>query len=867
VMNEAYCHPSQQFAVSWQPVMQLTRSGYLLLIISCLFGFAAIFWPSGPATQIDGAAKNESTSCPLGFTSADGDKPRWIASNYPLHVGINGHAFAAKSRNGAVGRRDSAPSLDSRYHLFYNATIWTGDEASSYLEKSGGFADALLVRQGGIVAVGPLADVRRALSEDLTPASPWDAGGIEGADAIRGNRGTRPGQDEVVEYDLGGRFVMPGFVDAHVHLVPAGLSLSRVDLRGVASRAALQARVAQAAAGLGPSDWLLGGQWDEGDWGGEMPSAQWLDEVCGGRPAYLTRHDLHMALANTAAMELANIGPNTADPEGGIIDRDGDTGRPTGLLRERAMSCVEAVIPTPSVAERRAALAAASSHALSRGVTTLVDMGRYLAGDESGPWVDMEEVYLPAADSGNLSVRIFAMVPLRSWRRLSSWVAVRGRAHPGGRLFWGGLKEFADGSLGSRTALMWEPFSDIDSGSGSGCGGGSGQEAVAPGAAGEISSPDPSLCGQRGLALTELRDLTSAAVRAGLQVAIHAIGDRAVDEVAEVYGQALTAALDTTGAEDVLPPKSSNHSGQGLSADDALHGNPAGVSEQMKRLGKALRLRIEHVQHLSDTAASAARLAHSGLTPVPNPLHLLTDAAMLGPRLGSRRAARAFALASLCRAGLRPALASDWPVVDLQPLTGVYAAVHRHPPRPDVANAMRRKLRKSSRFQLVGERYPLVGDYPDDGRQKGDNRYEVEDCGSGVGSDGMRCCYDATQGASGRAVCGADGFGLCEPEGAAEERLSLEQALLGHTAWAAVAAGLEDYVGRLAPGLRADFVELSDSLAQLQLGGERLGAAEKDNREVTWASRLRLSGERLKCCLPVVARTWLDGQLVYDMNA
>ncbi|GIL61850.1 hypothetical protein Vafri_16260 [Volvox africanus] len=367
------------------------------------------------------------------------------------------------------------------------------------------------------------------------------------------------------------------------------------------------------------------------------------------------------------------------------------------------------------------------------------------------------------------------------------------------------------------------------------------------------SVPAPPLCG-------------SPTATATAAVAIHAIGDRAVDEVAEVYGHALTTALDMTGAEDVLQSESSHHSGQGLSGDDARGEDPTRVSERMKRLGKALRLRIEHVQHLVDTAASAARLARSGLTPVPNPLHLLTDAAMLGPRLGSRRAARAFALASLCRAGLRPAMASDWPVVDLQPLTGVYAAVHRHLPPPDVADAMRRKLHVSRRFQLVGEGHR--GDHPDGGGQKSDDSSQAGTCGSGVGGDGVRCGYDASEGESGRGVCGAVGFGLCDASwpqvvGTAEERLSLKQALLGHTAWAAVAAGLEEYVGRLTPGLRADFVELSDSLAQLQVGGEGLGAAEKD----TSASRLRLSEERLQRCLPVVARTWLDGQLVYDKNS
>ncbi|GIM11474.1 hypothetical protein Vretimale_14968 [Volvox reticuliferus] len=753
---------------------------------------------------------------------------------------------------------------------------------------SGGFADAMLVREGGIVAVGSLADVHQALSEGLTraslplkPLSPEAVMPAEGAAAISGTQklaDVGPGQEKVVEYDMGGSFIMPGFVDAHVHVIPAGLSLARVDLHGAPSRAALQERVAQAAARLGPSDWLLGGQWDEGDWGGEMPTAQWLDEVCGGRPAYLTRHDLHMALANTAALELAGIGPNTVDPEGGIIDREADTGGPTGLLRERAMALVEAAIPPPSVAERQAALAAASRHALSRGVTTLVDMGRYLAGDDRGPWLDLEEVYTPAADSGNLSVRIFAMVPLRTWRRLSSWVAIHGRAHPGGRLFWGGLKEFADGSLGSRTALMWEPYSDSGGGGGDGCGGGGGgggggQEAVAAGAAREAPTSEPSPCGQRGLALSELRELTAAAVRAGLQVAVHAIGDRAVDEVAEMYEQALTAALDTTRVEGALRSNSSNASGMSppdFPGHHALGGNSTGAWERAKRLGRALRLRIEHVQHLSDTATSTARLAGSGLTPVPNPLHLLTDAAMLGPRLGAQRAARAFALASLCRAGLRPALASDWPVVDLQPLTGAYAAVHRHLPPPDVANTMRGKLPVNSRFQLVGEGHRA--DYNDDGGQNGDNASNVGGCGSrGVWGDGAPG-YEAGEGECGRGVCGDVRFGvrggsLSQSAVTPEERLSLEQALLGHTAWGAVAAGLEDYVGRLTPALRADFVELSDSLAQQQqVEGEGLRAVGEDKMGGTMP-RLRLSEDRLHRCLPVVTRTWLDGQLVYDRNA
>ncbi|EFJ44615.1 hypothetical protein VOLCADRAFT_94988 [Volvox carteri f. nagariensis] len=766
-----------------------------------------------------------------------------------------------------------------------------------------GFAEALLVREGGIVAVGSLEHARQALRTTTATATRTisltlarDQGQQVHQAGERGGSDWYGGADvevEVVEYDMGGSFLMPsswpsphasimfvlmiiryrctvpyrnvvpGFVDAHVHLLPAGLSLSRVDLRGTPSPAALQRRLGEVAGRLGRGEWLLGGQWDEGEWGGEMPRTEWLDHVCGDHPAYLTRHDLHMALVNTAALQLAGIGPHTPDPEGGLIDRDPATGRPTGLLRERAMALVESLLPAPSPAERRTALAAASRLALSRGVTCVGDMGRYLVGEEGAPWRDLEEVYLPAADAGNLPVRVSAFMPLRSWRRLSSWVAVHGRAHPGGRLFWGGLKEFADGSLGSRTALMWKPYSDVGRGGSPGKQSFNGEQAEEEAAAdgGLQTGPSPPAApvyGQRVVGLGELGELTTAAVRAGLQVAVHAIGDRAVDEVALTYQEALEGELargrggpgeggkgggglstssDSSrgAASDADGQSGSVGEGERLALEDtaaaaAAAGDPPDV-ESRRRLGQRLRLRIEHVQHLSGTSNTSSTLALSGLTAVPNPLHLLTDAPMLFPRLGRQRAAQAFALASLRRAGLRPALASDWPVVDLQPLTAVYAAVHRQGPPAEVARAMRRKLPYGSRFRLVGEGH-TYDDEEDDDHDHQNHRREEEEVEEGADLRATSVVGDSV---------GSD------------ERLTLEEALLGHTAWGAAALGLEDYVGRLAPGLRADLVELSDSLAERVEDGGQGGKG-----------RWQLSEERLRRCMPVVTRTWVDGQLVYD---
>ncbi|KXZ47869.1 hypothetical protein GPECTOR_32g482 [Gonium pectorale] len=649
----------------------------------------------------------------------------------------------------------------------------------------------MLVRRGAVLAVGSEEDVRSALAEAISQMA------TEAGVAVAGMEG-------VMEHDLEGRFVMPGFVDAHVHVIPGGMALGRVDLRGAASRQQLLQRVAAVAGRLGPGEWVLGGQWDEGEWGGELPTAEWLDEVCGDLPAYLTRHDLHLGLANSAALAMAGIGTETPDPEGGIIDRHPGTGRPTGLLRERAMNLMAAVIPEASRAERRAALAAAARLALSRGVTTL-------------------EVYMPAAEEGSLPVRIYTHVPLPTWQRLKQWQLAHGWAHPSGRLFWGGVKEFADGSLGSRTALMWQPYSDVDPNS-------------------------PYARGQHVLEPQKLRELAAAAIGAGLQVSIHAIGDRAVDEVVAAYEAALDAVLDR------------EEGGELAAGGDGGHGQGAGREARRRMLGQRLRLRIEHVQHLSGDANATIAMARNGITPVPNPPHLLTDAAMLQPRLGKDRAARAFAFGSLVASGLRPAFASDWPVVDLQPWTSVYGAVHRTTPPLGVACAMLRALPAWARFDVTGVQSGLA--CASRGYDSSQERKPPASSSSSAASSSLPPppssslaapkplgeAIEPPQGGHAAAGCAAEALEEWPSPVAAEQRLSLDAALLGHTSWAAASVGLEQYVGSLAPGRRADFVEVGGQLAE----ADAVGA-------------LRVSEGGLRRCLPVVTRTWLDGELAYDL--
>ncbi|KAL0040184.1 hypothetical protein WJX79_010529 [Trebouxia sp. C0005] len=358
----------------------------------------------------------------------------------------------------------AGPSVAS---VYFNATIWTGN-AEAPTAKA--FACSL---DGHILAVSSSADIL-AMGNHLTK-----------------------------RVDLQGSFVTPGLIDAHVHMLIGGSSLQQIDLRGIANKADFVAAVQDAAVEASPGDWLLGHGWAEANWGGELPSITWVDHVTPKNPVLLSRMDMHMAIVNSEALRVAGLSDSAESPPGGRVDKDSE-GKLTGILADHAMTLVSRHIPKQTHHDKHNALQTAARHLLSKGVTTVCDMGA--VQDSADAWDTLEKVYMPAADEGTLPVRLMAMVPLPTWRKLHDWVLSRGKSHPGGRLHWGGLKDFADGSLGSRTALMHQPYTDDSS--------------------------------SRGVRLTpkgNLQEMVTAADKTGLQIALHAIGDRANDEVAALY--------------------------------------------------------------------------------------------------------------------------------------------------------------------------------------------------------------------------------------------------------------------------------------------------------------------------------------------
>jgi predicted amidohydrolase YtcJ len=339
-----------------------------------------------------------------------------------------------------------------------NGHVWTGDPAQPR-------AEAVAMRDGRIAVVGTTAEVRRA---------------VPAAEAI----------------DARGGLIVPGFIDAHLHLLAGGFRLTSVQLRGVTSRDAFVSTLRAFAASRPPGTWITGGDWDHETWGGELPSRAWIDEATTDHPVWLTRLDSHMALANTPALRLAGLSAETPDVAGGAIVRDA-AGAPTGLLKDNAMRLVERVVPPPSPAEEDAALAAAMDYVSAQGVTSVHHMGSLPPG---GTWHELD-VFRRARDRGALRVRIHSTVPLDTWPRLAATIASGDFGGADGRgdewLRIGSLKSFVDGSLGARTAAFHEPYAD---------------------------RPD---CGLLVNEPARLRAWMIDADAAGLQLTTHAIGDRA----------------------------------------------------------------------------------------------------------------------------------------------------------------------------------------------------------------------------------------------------------------------------------------------------------------------------------------------------
>jgi predicted amidohydrolase YtcJ len=419
----------------------------------------------------------------------------------------------------------------------------------------------------------------------------------------------------VIDAQMG--MLLPGFTDCHCHFLDAGLRLLSVKLRDAKSREQFTDRVARIASDLPPGTWITGGDWDHQQWGGTLPEKSWIDAVTPNHPVWLNRMDGHMSLANTFALKLAGVNRQTSEVPGGEIVRESDGTTPTGILKDSAQNLVTAVLPKRSAEQNRRALKAAMSYVAARGITQIHNM--VTVDCACGLWPknmgadaehqDMEasyeelEVYRSAQRDGELITRIRTAVPLASWKRLLKELELHGKGDDWFRV--SGLKATLDGSLGSHTAAMLHDYDDT------------------PGYRGNIIW-DPAIIERH----------IQEASEAGLQVYIHAIGDRAVREQLNIF-ERISARL----------------------------------------AGRDLRFRIEHAQHIAPE--DIARFGKLGVIASMQMTHLADDGRWATSAIGMERMRTSWPMKSLVETGAVVALGSDWFVTQPAPLDGIYAAVTR----------------------------------------------------------------------------------------------------------------------------------------------------------------------------------------------
>jgi predicted amidohydrolase YtcJ len=452
--------------------------------------------------------------------------------------------------------------------------------------RAGSSAEALLQRDGVVVAVGRAADLAR-----------------QSRDAER--------------VDLRGGLMTPGWFDAHVHFMWWGFQMSEIDLRTAATLDAALELISARARELPPDRWLTGGRFDKNLWG-RWPSAGDLDRVTGDRPAVLRTKDGHSRWVNSAALAAAGITTQTPTPEGGAIFRDA-AGQPTGILQERANELVDRAVPPATERDCDEAIARAQREAFRRG----------LVGIESLEQASSYAAFRRSRQRGTLALRVVMGIPHRSLTTslpttaappqirepdgfdFESALAQRTRTGDGDAwLQIGHVKFFSDGALGSQTAALEEPYEGTDDYG--------------------ILTFDP----------TELRVDVARAASAGLAVAIHAIGDRAV-----------RVALDAIAPSRVV--------------------------------ARQLRQRIEHVQLVR--ADDLGRFGALGIVASMQPIHCTADRDLADRHWGPRRTPRAYPWRSLLERGAVLAFGSDAPVEPIDPLLGIHAALTRR--RPDDRDA------------------------------------------------------------------------------------------------------------------------------------------------------------------------------------
>ena len=455
----------------------------------------------------------------------------------------------------------SKPTADL---IITNAKVWTVDKAHPT-------AEAVAVLGDRIVAVGSTAEIA----------------------ALRG--------PDTKVIDGGGKLLLPGFNDAHVHFVDGGRSLDAVQLNDATSLEVFTQRVQERAKITPKGEWIEGGDWDETKWTpAKLPTKDAIDSFTPDTPVFLDRYDGHMALANSVTLRLAGVTAQTPDPPGGVIVRDAQ-GNPTGALKDAAKDFVFKVVPPLSHEQRLRAVRRALEHAASVGITSVQDMN----DEREDSFADIR-AYGELLQSGELTTRVYSAPAISDWQDQAK-IGIR---HAFGSSFLriGALKGFADGSLGSGTAYLFEPYSDDPTNSG--------------------------LLGKQMQPLSQMRDWMMQGDAAGLQICTHAIGDRAISTVLDLY-------------TDVVR---------------AHHG--------MER-----RFRIEHAQHMAEK--DFARFAQLDVIASVQPYQAIDDGRWAEARIGHDRASRTYAFRTFLNHGVHLAFGTDWDVAPLNPMLTVYAAVTR----------------------------------------------------------------------------------------------------------------------------------------------------------------------------------------------
>jgi predicted amidohydrolase YtcJ len=457
--------------------------------------------------------------------------------------------------------------------IFTHANIYTGVVDATASLGAGKRAEALAVVGDRILAVGTRDEIMK----------------------LKG--------PETKIVDLEGHFVMPGFNDAHMHLASAGLEKMNVNMIGVKTLDEFRERLRVKCEAAEPGEWVVGEGWDETLWPVKILPTRWdLDEVSGKHPVYLVRVDGHLGVANTLALQLASVTVASRDPDGGKIDRD-ESGTPTGIVREKAERAVLAAIPKPTHEKRRQAIELALADLASHGITSAQDYSQ---------WEDFQ-IYEDLEHEGKLTARI------SEWLTFDDSIEELNRkrdSHPASdnMLHTGMLKGFMDGSVGSRTAALLEPYSD-----------------------------DPNNSGLPQYEVAKLNAMTKERVLAGYQIGFHAIGDKGVQMALDAFAEAEKAAKEAK-----------------VKAVDG---------------GSDYRLRIEHAQ--ITTPQQILRFKELKVIASMQPSHLLTDMNWSESRLGPKRAEHSYTWAEFLRRGVTLAFGTDYPVEPVTPFRGIYAALTR----------------------------------------------------------------------------------------------------------------------------------------------------------------------------------------------